>query len=74
MKCHSIKLSMGDYQLDTPMYVISMGVMDIVLEVQSLTTLRTIDVISIKRKGSGAKGIEGKIPIDGKLSSNAKDY
>ena len=29
-KCHSIKLSMGDYQLDTPMYAISMGATDIV--------------------------------------------
>ena len=30
-KCHSIKLSMGNYQLDTAMYVISMGAADIVL-------------------------------------------
>ena len=30
---------MGDYQLDTPMYAISMGAADIVLEVQWLTTL-----------------------------------
>jgi hypothetical protein len=41
-KCHSIKISMGDYQLDTPMYVISMGVADIILGVQWLTTLGTI--------------------------------
>ena len=41
-KCHSIKLSMGDYQLDTPMYAISMGAVDIVLGVQWLTTLGTI--------------------------------
>jgi hypothetical protein len=33
-KFHSIKLSMGYYQLDTPMYAISMGAADIVLGVQ----------------------------------------
>jgi hypothetical protein len=33
-KCHSIKVSMGDYQIDTPMYVISMGAADIVLGAQ----------------------------------------
>jgi hypothetical protein len=43
-KCHSIKLSMGDYQLDTPMYAISMGAADIVLGVQWLTTLGTIEM------------------------------
>ena len=43
-KCHSIKLSMGDYQLDTPMYEISMGAADIVLGVQWLTTLGTIEM------------------------------
>ena len=43
-KCHSIKLSMADYQLDTPMYVISMGAIDIVLGVQWLTTLGTIEM------------------------------
>ena len=43
-KCHSIKLSMGDYQLDTPMYVISMGAADIILGVQWLTTLGTIEM------------------------------
>ena len=43
-KCHSIKLSMGDYQLDIPMYVISMGGADIVLGVQWLTTLGTIEM------------------------------
>ena len=35
---------MGDYQLDTPMYVISMGAADIVLGVQWLTTLGTIEM------------------------------
>ena len=43
-KCHSIKLSMGDYQLDTPIYAISMGVVDIVLGVQWLTTLGKIEM------------------------------
>ena len=35
-KCHSFKLSMGDYQLDTPMYVISMGAADIVWKYNGL--------------------------------------
>ena len=35
---------MGDYQLDTPMYVISMGVTDIVLGVQWLTTSGKIEM------------------------------
>ena len=35
---------MGDYQLDTPMYVNSMGVADIVLGVQWLTTLGKIEM------------------------------
>ena len=35
---------MGDYQLDTPMYAISMGAMDIVLGVQRLTILGTIEM------------------------------
>ena len=43
-KCHSIKLSIGDYQLDTPMYAISMGATNIVLEVQWFTTLGTIEM------------------------------
>ena len=43
-KCHSIKLSLGDYQLDTPTYVISMGVVDIILGVQWLTILGTIEM------------------------------
>ena len=43
-KCHSIKSSMGDYQLDTPMYAISMGAADIVLGIQCLTTLGTIEM------------------------------
>ena len=43
-KFHIIKLSMGDYQLDTPMYAISMGVANIVLGVQWLTTLGTIEM------------------------------
>ena len=43
-KFHSIKLSMGDYMLDSPMFVISMGGADIVLGVQWLTTLGTIEM------------------------------
>ena len=43
-KCHSIKLSMGDYQLDTLMYVISMGVADIFLGVQWFTALGTTEM------------------------------
>ncbi|KAH9301200.1 hypothetical protein KI387_012783, partial [Taxus chinensis] len=43
-KCHSIKLAMGDYILNSPMYAISMGGADIVLGVQWLTTLGTIEM------------------------------
>ena len=35
---------MGDYQLDTPMYAISMGAADIVLGVQWFTTLGIIEM------------------------------
>ena len=43
-KCHSIKLFMGDYELDTPMYAISMGEADIILGVQWLTIMGTIEI------------------------------
>ena len=43
-KCHSIKICMGDYMLDSPMFAISIGGADIVLGVQWLTTLGTIEM------------------------------
>jgi hypothetical protein len=43
-KFHSIKIYMGDYHLDSPMYAISMGATNIILGVQWLTTLGTIEM------------------------------
>ena len=61
---------MGDYQLDTPMYVISMGVVDIVLGVQWLTTLGTIEMnfqelfmqFQSQRKVVELRGLKEKSP------------
>jgi hypothetical protein len=41
-KCHSIKLNMGEYLLDSPMIAIQMGGVDIVLGVQWLQSLGTM--------------------------------
>jgi hypothetical protein len=41
-KCHSIKLNMGGYLLDSPMVAIQMGGVDVVLGVQCLQSLGTI--------------------------------
>jgi hypothetical protein len=41
-KCHNIKLSMGEYNLEIPMYVIPIGGVDVVLGIQWLRTLGTI--------------------------------
>jgi hypothetical protein len=41
-KCHNIKLSMGDYNLSSPMYAIPIGGVDVVLGIQWLRTLGTI--------------------------------
>ncbi|KAH9306627.1 hypothetical protein KI387_011031, partial [Taxus chinensis] len=43
-KCHNINLTMGDYLLTSNMYAIAMGGVDIVLGVQWLTTLGTIEM------------------------------
>ena len=41
-KCHNIKLSMGEYVLNSPMLSIPMGGVDVVLGVQWLQSLGTI--------------------------------
>jgi hypothetical protein len=41
-KCHNIKLSMGEYNLEIPMYAIPIGGVDVVLGIQWLRTLGTI--------------------------------
>jgi len=41
-KCHSIKLTMGEYLLDSPMIAIQMGGADVVLGVQWLQSLGTM--------------------------------
>ena len=41
-KCHNIKLSMGEYVLNSPMLSIPMGGADVVLRVQWLQSLCTI--------------------------------
>ena len=41
-KCHNIKLSMGEYVLNRPMFSIPMGGVDVVLGVQWLQSLGTI--------------------------------
>jgi len=42
-KCHNIKLSMGEYVLNSPMLSIPMGGVDVVLGVRWLQSLGTID-------------------------------
>ena len=42
-KCHNIKLTMGEYVLNSPMLSIPMGGVDVVLRVQWLHYLATID-------------------------------
>jgi len=41
-KCHNIKLSMGEYVLNSPMLSIPIGGVDVVLGVQWLQSLGTI--------------------------------
>ena len=41
-KCHNIKLTMGEYVLNSPMLSIPMGGVDVVLGVQWLQSLETI--------------------------------
>jgi len=42
-KCHNINLTMGEYSLNSPMLSIPMGGVDIVLGIQWLQSLGTID-------------------------------
>jgi len=42
--CHNIKLSMGDYQFSTTIYVILMGGVDIVLGLQWLMLFNTFSM------------------------------
>ena len=42
-KCHSIKLTMGEYVLNRPIISIPMGGADAVVEVQWLQSLHTIN-------------------------------
>jgi hypothetical protein len=59
-KCHSIKLNMGEYLLDSPMIAIQMGGVDVVLGVQWLQSLGTMALnfqdlfmrFSSRRKGN----------------------
>ena len=61
---------MGDYQLDTPIYVISMGAKNIFLGVQWLTTLGTTEMnfqelfMQFKSKGKVVelRGLKEKSP------------
>lgn len=41
-KCHNIKLSMGEYNLESSMYSIPFGGVDFVMQIQWLRTLGTI--------------------------------
>ena len=42
-KCHNIKLAMGEYVLNSPMFSISMAGADFVLGVKWLQSLGTVD-------------------------------
>jgi hypothetical protein len=67
-KCHSIKLTMGEYLLDSPMIAIQMGGVDVVLGVQWLQSLGTMALnfqelfmrFSLEGKEIELRGIQGK--------------
>jgi hypothetical protein len=67
-KCHSIKLTMGEYLLDSPMIAIQMGGVDVVLGVQWLQSLGTMALnfqelfmrFSSEGKEIELRGIQGK--------------
>jgi hypothetical protein len=67
-KCHSIKLNMGEYLLDSPMISIQMGGVDVVLGVQWLQSLGTMALnfqdlfmrFSSEGKEIELRGIQGK--------------
>eukprot|EP00253_Pinus_taeda_P009546 PITA_09546 len=64
-KCHNIKLSMGEYVLNSPMLSIPMGGVDVVLGVQWLQSLGTIafNFQEIFMKFS-TEGKEGSVPAN----------
>eukprot|EP00253_Pinus_taeda_P026304 PITA_26304 len=74
-KCHNIKLSMGEYVLTSPMLSIPMGGADVVLGLQWLQSLGTIDLIFknfslkffVEGKEVELRGIAGK---SGKIISS----
>ena len=67
-KCHSIKLNMGEYLLDSPTISIQMGGVDVVLGVQWLQSLGTISlnfqdifmIFFLEDKEIELRGIQGK--------------
>jgi len=67
-KCHNIKLSIGEYVLNSPMLSIPMGGADVVLGVQWLQSLGTISfnfqeifmIFSVDGKEVELRGIAGK--------------
>jgi hypothetical protein len=67
-KCHSIKLNMGEYLLDSPVISIKMGGVDVVLGVSWLQSLGTLALnfqyiimrVYSNRKENELKGMQGK--------------
>jgi hypothetical protein len=80
-KCHSIKLNMGEYFLDSPMISIQMGGVDVVLGVQWLQSLGTMALnfqdlfmrFSSEGKEIELRGIQGK-PSKVISSNSMKNY
>eukprot|EP00253_Pinus_taeda_P033703 PITA_33703 len=85
-KCHTIKLSMGEYVLTSPMLSIPMGGVDVVLGVQWLQSLGTIAFnfqelfinFSTEGKEVELRGIAGKpgkiISSNGSVPPNIRAY
>jgi hypothetical protein len=80
-KCHSIKLNMGEYLLDSPMISIQMGGVDVVLGVQWLQSLGIVSLnfqdifmrFSLEGKEIELRGIQGK-PSKVISSNRMKNY
>ena len=74
-KCHNIKLTMGEYVLNSPMLSVSIGGADVVLGVQWLQSLGTIAFnfqelflkFFLGGKGSGIKGYRRETQKDSQL-------
>ena len=74
-KCHNIKLTMGEYVLNSPMLSIAMGGVDVVLGVQWLQSLGMVAFnfqelflnFFFRRKGSQIMGYCGEAGKDNKL-------